>query len=114
MFYFFPTQASFVCYICTVQISDIREAGPGSAPIDSAFSNDEGFENQTGNDVASLILSGDSGKPNSPEGSTPFSMVPTDVSQASSPDDVNNDSDGELPPWLENVNLSFKMFCQYL
>ena len=89
-----------------VHISDIREsAGPGSAPIDSAFSQDEGTGDQTGNDVNSFILSVDSGKPVSPEGSTPFSMVPEGAAQGSSQDDIEDDSDWKLPPWLENVKV---------
>ena len=93
-------------YLILVHISDIRDsASPGSTPVDSAFSQDEGAGDQTGNDVNSFILSVDSGKPVSPEGSTPFSMVPEGAAQGSSQDDIVDVYDWKLPTWLENVKL---------
>jgi hypothetical protein len=68
---------------------------------DSAFSNDAQTGNQTGNDVTSSLLSGDSGKPNSPDGSMPFSLVPKN----SSPAVLEDTAEDKLPPWLEAVGL---------
>lgn len=96
----------------SVQISNVQEKGSASrsAPVDSAFSDNAESENQTGNDVTSFVLTGDSGKPVSPEGSTPF--VPEDEGSPQGPE--GEDSDGELPPWLENVTVSFSFRFEML
>ncbi|WAR20027.1 NEK9-like protein [Mya arenaria] len=67
---------------------------------DSAFSDLSPVYQQTGSDITSSLLSGDSGKPNSPDGSLPFSSMP----KASNSLHLGlpwAKTESDLPPWLE-------------
>ena len=67
---------------------------------DSAFGDSEAGYQETGSDITSSFMSGDSGKPISPEGSLPFTPPETECAQTS-----EQKTENDLPPWLEAVSF---------